>query len=105
MTIEKSRLVYLTADSPNIINELDEKDAYIIGGIVDRNRYINLTLDRANEQGVRHGKLPIGDYMKLQSSTVLTVNHVFDIMATQFNTGDWSTTLNKVIPERKQAPK
>ena len=100
--IDKKKLVYLTADSKNDIKELDPEDVYIIGGIVDRNRYINLTLNKAEEQGIRHGKLPIGDYMQLQSSTVLTVNHVFEILGLQFNNKDWEKTLNHVIPERKQ---
>lgn len=78
----KENLVYLTADSPHVITELDPSDIYIIGGIVDRNRYPNLTLDKANKDAIRHGKLPIGDYMKLQTSCVLAVNHVLDIVAT-----------------------
>ena len=41
--------MYLTADSKNDIKELDPEDVYIIGGIVDRNRYLNLTLNKANE--------------------------------------------------------
>ena len=45
--IEKSRLIYLTADSDVTLNELNPQDVYIIGGIVDRNRYPNLTLKRA----------------------------------------------------------
>ena len=39
--------------------------------------------------------------MKLSTSAVLTVNHVFEILAEQFNIKDWETTLNKVIPDRK----
>ena len=78
--IAKSRLVYLTADSDVNIKELDPQDVYIIGGIVDRNRYVNLTLDRAKAQGIRHARLPIGDYVTLSSSAVLTVNHVFQII-------------------------
>jgi len=31
-------------------------------------------------QGIAHARLPIGDYMRLASSTVMTTNHVFEIM-------------------------
>jgi len=40
--------------------------------------------------------------MHLKSSTVLTVNHVFEIMAEWYQTKDWRGSLNKVIPDRKQ---
>jgi tRNA (guanine9-N1)-methyltransferase len=71
----------LTADSENVITELDPTCVYIIGGIVDRNRYLNLTFNKAKKQGISHGKLPIGDHVKLLTSAVLAVNHVFEIVA------------------------
>lgn len=32
-------LIYLTADSPDTVDDLEPGKSYIIGGIVDRNRY------------------------------------------------------------------
>ena len=46
----KPDLVYLTADSPNKLCELDNSKLYIIGGIVDRNRHKNICFRKAESQ-------------------------------------------------------
>ena len=46
----KADLVYLTADSPNELSELDSSKLYIIGGIVDRNRHKNICFCKAESQ-------------------------------------------------------
>jgi tRNA (guanine9-N1)-methyltransferase len=95
-------LVYLTADSDNEITELDHNCAYIIGGIVDRNRYKLLTFEKAKEMGIKHARLPIGEYMHLKSSKVLATNHVFAILShfVNFKT-DWKDAFISIIPKRK----
>ena len=51
----KADLVYLTADSPNELSELDSSKLYIIGGIVDRNRHKNICFNKAVSQvGLLH---------------------------------------------------
>jgi tRNA (guanine9-N1)-methyltransferase len=66
----KKDLVYLTADSENELEDFKEDEIYIIGGIVDRNRYKNLTLNKANEQGIRHARLPIQNHLKMTGTHV-----------------------------------
>lgn len=44
------KLVYLTADAADELHELDAESIYIIGGLVDRNRYKNICQNKATEQ-------------------------------------------------------
>jgi tRNA (guanine9-N1)-methyltransferase len=62
--------VYLTADSPNELVQLDSSKIYIIGGIVDRNRHKGICYKRAQEAGIATAKLPISQHVKLQTSVV-----------------------------------
>ncbi|XP_022892282.1 tRNA (guanine(9)-N1)-methyltransferase [Olea europaea var. sylvestris] len=99
---QKEKLVYLTADSENVLNELDPKALYIIGGLVDRNRWKGITMKKAEEQGIQTAKLPIGDYLKMSSSQVLTVNQVVEIILKFLEAKDWKNSFFRVIPQRKR---
>ncbi|KAF6149132.1 hypothetical protein GIB67_025988 [Kingdonia uniflora] len=67
---EKERLVYLTADSEIVLEELDPKSIYIIGGLVDRNRWKWITMKKAIDQVIKTVKLPIGSFLKMSSSQI-----------------------------------
>ncbi|KAL3627270.1 hypothetical protein CASFOL_028633 [Castilleja foliolosa] len=99
---QKEHLVYLTADSENVLDELDPKSVYIIGGLVDRNRWKGITMKKAEEQGIKTAKLPIGTYLKMSSSQVLTVNQVVEILLKYLETKDWKDSFFQVIPLRKR---
>ncbi|KAL5699985.1 tRNA (guanine(9)-N(1))-methyltransferase [Ranunculus cassubicifolius] len=100
---DKQNLVYLTADAETVLDDLDPKKIYIIGGLVDRNRWKGITLKKANEQGISSAKLPIGSFLKMSSSQVLTVNQVLEILLEYLETRDWKTSFFKVIPQRKRS--
>jgi tRNA (guanine9-N1)-methyltransferase len=96
-------IVYLTSDSSNILDRLSPNTSYIVGGIVDKNRHKGLCYKRACERGIATAKLPIGEYMTMQSRSVLAVNHVVEIMLRWLETGDWGEAFLSVIPKRKEA--
>ena len=98
----KDDLVYLTADSEHELEDFKESDVYIIGGIVDRNRHKNLTLNKANEQGIRHARLPIRDHPKMTGTHILTVNQTLDIIHAQLELKNWEKALERVVPLRKR---
>ena len=101
----KKDVYYLSADSENNIENIDSNATYIIGGIVDRNKYKGLSLNKAKELGINHGKFPIGEYLKLQSSQVLTTNHTFHILNEFSIKHDWKEAFVSIIPKRKQEEK
>lgn len=100
--IKPDQLVYLTADATEELKDLDPAKAYIIGGIVDRNKYKGLCFSKAESQRISTAKLPIGEYMQLASSQVMCTNHVVEIMLKYLELNDWEAAFNTVIPSRKR---
>lgn len=99
---DKDEIVYLTAESKEVLRELDPKRVYVIGGIVDHNRMKGHCHEAAVAAGWKTAKLPLegnvalGDHRK-----VLTVNHVFQILLKFQETGSWSKAMGGSVPERK----
>ncbi|KAM1154853.1 hypothetical protein ACFX2I_037071 [Malus domestica] len=98
--IEKEDRSYVEA----LENEKQTK-IYIVGGLVDRNRWKGITMKKAEEQGIQTAKLPIANYLNMSSSqllSVLTVNQVTEILLKYMETKDWKEAFFQVIPQRKR---
>ncbi|XP_058175697.1 tRNA methyltransferase 10 homolog A [Anopheles ziemanni] len=100
---DPKQLIYLTSESDNVIETLERNHVYVIGGLVDHNQHKGYCLRLAEEFGIRHARLPLGEHLVLKTRTVLTINQVFEILL-NINTGkDWQQTLLDVMPARKGA--
>lgn len=94
-------VVYLSSDSPYTLERLEPNTCYVVGGLVDKNREKGLCYRRAREKGIRTARLPIGQFMVMQSRQVLATNHVVEIMLKWLECGDWGQAFLSVIPKRK----
>lgn len=98
---DSGEIIYLSSDSPDTLSTLRPYSTYIVGGLVDKNRHKGICYRTACEQGIKTAKLPIGEYLDMQSRKVLTTNHVVEIMIRYLECGDWGEAFVKVIPKRK----
>jgi hypothetical protein len=103
---------------------LDPTKVYVVGGIVDRNRYKGCCLRRAEAAGMSHARLPIERHLaaadaaggggngacgqqqqqrRLAGSRVLTVNQVVELLACRASGDTWAQALAAALPQRKTA--
>ena len=98
---EEGEIVYLSAESDNTLERLKPNSTYIIGGLVDKNRHKGLCYKRALDRGIKTAKLPIGEFLEMDSRKVLVTNHVLDIMLKWLEHDDWGKAFIEVLPKRK----
>lgn len=95
-------IVYLSSDSVNVLENLEEDKVYIIGALVDHNHSKGVCLELAEEKGITHARLPIENYVQMCQRKVLAVNHVFDILLKYSDKKDWKEAFETVLPKRKK---
>lgn len=99
----KDKIVYLTAESDQVLESVEPGCCYCIGGIVDHNRMKSLVHDHAVQAGFQTRRLPLEGYLAEGLRSVITVNQVFQIMLEYWATGDWKLAVPRVLPARWKA--
>jgi len=73
---------------------MEDGMAYVVGGLVDRNRHPGASLARARELGIRTVRLPIDEYAAVSRNDFLTISDVCGIMSMYGLTGDWEAAFH-----------
>ncbi|XP_061526159.1 tRNA methyltransferase 10 homolog C [Phycodurus eques] len=97
----RDRLVYLTADSPNVLRTFDHSKVYIIGALVDRSILSGLSLANAKRLKLATARLPLDEFLHWEMGAKnLTLDQMIRIMISMKETGKWEEAL-KFVPKRK----
>ncbi|XP_012269098.2 tRNA methyltransferase 10 homolog A [Athalia rosae] len=99
----RDKIVYLTSESENVIENLEPECIYVIGGLVDHNSQKGHCHNLAVKEGIKHGRLPITKFLHMKARKVLTVDHVFEILLKVTEGKTWQEAFLQVLPERKNA--
>ena len=70
----------MSPDSPNVLEEVKDDEAYILGAIIDISVEKYASLKRAESMGIRHARLPLKEYGPPGLFKVLNLNHVFELL-------------------------
>lgn len=94
-------LVYLTADSPNVLHTFDHSKVYIIGAMVDRSIQSGVSLANAKRLKLTTARLPLDEYLHWEvGAKNLTLDQMIRILMTVKETGSWEKALD-FVPKRK----
>ncbi|KAM9397496.1 tRNA methyltransferase 10 homolog C [Salvelinus alpinus] len=94
-------LVYLTADSPNVLRTFDNSKVYIVGSMVDRSIQSGLSLANAKRLKLNTARLPLDDFLQWETGAKnLTLDQMIRILLTLKETGRWEEAL-EYVPKRK----
>ncbi|KAG3252493.1 hypothetical protein PI124_g2914 [Phytophthora idaei] len=98
-------LIYLSPDSPNVLEKMDPTKIYVIGGIVDKSRKKGASLNAATEAGITTVRLPIQEHITERLDHILNVNTIVDVLINFREIGagvGYCVTTAQAEPDRPQ---
>ena len=102
---DSSKVVMLSPDAVDAIDDISKDKVYVIGGLVDRTRKKNFTLNKASERNLVALRLPIEEEAIVVRSIqkgkpVLNVNTVIEILQKKAEGKEWRQCFIEALPKR-----
>ena len=102
--IPKNRVVYLSADSTEVLQSVEPNMYYVVGAFVDHNSKRGLTESTATMLNVRTARLPLDETIVIGNMCkVLTINAVTEVLATFATTKSWKQAFATLPTRRNKA--
>ncbi|XP_060090547.1 tRNA methyltransferase 10 homolog C [Heteronotia binoei] len=99
----QDQLVYLTADSPNVMERFEHDKIYIIGSLVDKSIQKGVSLAQAKRLKLATARLPLDEYLHWEEGAKnLTLDQMMQILMSLKDTGDWMKAF-QFVPRRKHS--
>ncbi|XP_012508292.1 PREDICTED: mitochondrial ribonuclease P protein 1 [Propithecus coquereli] len=97
----KDSIIYLTADSPNVMTTFKHDKIYVVGSFVDKHMQPGTSLAKAKRLKLATECLPLDKYLQWDiGSKNLTLDQMIRLLLCLKNTGSWEDAL-KFVPRRK----
>ncbi|XP_030233002.1 tRNA methyltransferase 10 homolog C [Gadus morhua] len=97
----QEQLVYLTADSPNVLRTFDPSKVYVVGAMVDRSIQTGRSFATAKRLQMATARLPLDQFLRWEiGAKTLTLDQMIRILLTIKDTGSWEQAL-AFVPKRK----
>ncbi|XP_078049944.1 tRNA methyltransferase roswell [Augochlora pura] len=102
---DKDKLIYLTPDAKQTIEDFDHDKVYIIGAMVDKVNPQRVSFAKARKERIKMARLPLAEKLEWGTGSTknLPLNQVLGILLDLHHTNNWDAAL-KHIPNRKLKP-
>ena len=98
-----SKVVYLSPDAEEALEDVEPDTVYIIGGIVDlAARGIAWSLPRANAVGATARRLPIREHLPNVTNQILNIDTAMKVLCEKYSGKEWVDALESALPKRQQ---
>lgn len=102
--VDRERLVYLSPDAPDKLDEFRHDDVYVLGAFIDRNDNRPQSLMRAQEANIRSARLPLEDHViwKNDNANLPMLNVFRMLLHVKQSYGCWKHAIIQFVPPSKQ---